>query len=140
MATERPIEINVRQVISQRLGKRARFVPGFVLGWLEKLIHQDDMNTLLAGNFPKRGADFCEGVLNDLGVSLEVRQAENLPQSPRCIIVSNHPLGGLDGVSMIAWLSRHYGRPVHFVVNDLLMAVDPLRDCFVPINKHGAQN
>lgn len=43
-------------------------------------------------------------------------------------------------MSMIAWLHRHYNCPVHFVVNDLLMAVDPLRDCFVPINKHGAQS
>ena len=64
-----------------------------------------------------------------------------MPASPRCIIVSNHPLGGLDGITMIAWLSSHYGdRPVHFVVNDMLMAVEPLSDCFVPVNTHGAQN
>lgn len=41
---------------------------------------------------------------------------------------------------MIAWLTRHYGRQARFVVNDLLMAVEPLSDCFIPINKHGAQN
>ena len=40
-------------------------------------------------------------------------------------------------MSMIAWLHRHYNCRYILFVNDLLMAVDPLRDCFVPINKHG---
>lgn len=136
-----PIEINVRKVLGERLGSRARFIPGFVKTWLENLICQREMNGLLASNYPSRGPEFCRGVLRDLEVKLEVDGEENLPESPRCMIVSNHPLGGLDGISMIAWLSEHYGgRQVHFVVNDLLMAVEPLRECFVPVNKHGGQS
>ncbi|MBD5175300.1 MAG: glycerol acyltransferase [Bacteroidales bacterium] len=141
MSEAGPIELNVRKVLSERLGKRARFIPGFVKTGLEKLICQREMNALLAGNYPARGAEFCRGVLRDLDVSLRVEGAEHLPASPRCMIVSNHPLGGLDGISMIAWLSEHYGgRNVHFVVNDLLMAIEPLCECFVPVNKHGAQS
>ncbi|MDE6158416.1 MAG: 1-acyl-sn-glycerol-3-phosphate acyltransferase [Muribaculaceae bacterium] len=140
MPTDRPIQIDVGRVLADKLGSKARYVPGILVRALERLIHQDELNDLLVRNFPRRGADFCEGVLDTLGVSLEVKDASRLPESPRCIIASNHPLGGLDGMSMIAWLYRHYGRPVHFVVNDLLMAVDPLRDCFVPVNKHGAQS
>ena len=136
-----PIEINVRKVLSERLGRRARFIPGFVKTWLENLICQREMNGLLASNYPSRGPEFCRGVLRDLEVKLRVEGEENLPASARCMIVSNHPLGGLDGISMIAWLSEHYGgRPVHFVVNDLLMAIEPLRECFVPVNKHGGQS
>lgn len=136
-----PIEINVCKVLGERLGQRARFIPGFVKTWLENLICQREMNDLLASNYPCRGAEFCTGVLRDLGVRLDVKGEENLPESPRCMIVSNHPLGGLDGISMIAWLSAHYGgRNVHFVVNDLLMAIEPLRECFVPVNKHGGQS
>lgn len=140
MTEEKPIRINIREVLASRLGRRARFVPGFVTRWLERLVCQDELNGLLERNFPLRDADFCDGVLCDLDVTLDVRNEHLLPESPRCIIVSNHPLGGLDGMSMISWLSRHYGRPVHFVVNDLLMAVEPLRDCFVPVNKLGRQN
>lgn len=139
--SEGPIEINVRKVLSERLGRRARYIPGFVKTWLENLICQREMNELLASNYPSRGPEFCRGVLRDLGVRLEVKGEEHLPASPRCMIVSNHPLGGLDGISMIAWLSQHYGgRSVHFVVNDLLMAIEPLRECFVPVNKHGSQS
>ena len=140
MSVDKPIQINIQEVLSARLGSRARFVPRFLVRWIERLICQDELNGLLERNFPLRGADFCDGVLCDLDVKLEIRNEELLPENPRCIFVANHPLGGLDGMSMISWLSRHYGRPVHFVVNDLLMAVEPLSDCFVPVNKHGRQS
>lgn len=140
MSTDRPIQIDIGRELSKKLGRRARYVPRILVKAIERLIRQDELNDLLVRNFPRRGAEFCEGVLDTLDVKLEVKDATRLPASPRCIIASNHPLGGLDGMSMIAWLHRHYKRPVHFVVNDLLMAVDPLRDCFVPINKHGAQS
>ena len=140
MSTDQPIHINIRQLLPARLGSKARLIPRFITGWLEKLICQDELNSLLERNFPLRGADFCDGVLCDLDVNVDVHYSERLPLNPRCIFVSNHPLGGLDGMSMISWLTRHYGRQVHFVVNDLLMAVEPLTDCFVPVNKHGAQS
>ncbi len=140
MSSDRPIRIDVGGVLASRLGGKARFVPRFLIRWLEKLICQDQLNQLLESNYPLRGAEFCDGVLCDLDVTIDIRNENLLPKNPRCIIVSNHPLGGLDGMSMISWLSRHYNRPVRFVVNDLLMAVEPLTNCFVPVNKHGRQS
>lgn len=140
MSADRPIRIDVGGVLASRLGGKARFVPRFLIRWLEKLICQDQLNQLLESNYPLRGAEFCDGILCDLDVTIDIRNENLLPKNPRCIIVSNHPLGGLDGMSMISWLSRHYNRPVRFVVNDLLMAVEPLTDCFVPVNKHGRQS
>lgn len=135
-----PIKIDVGQVLASRLGRRARFVPGFMVRALERLICQDQLNDMLSYAYPRRGAEFCSAVLDRLGVTVDVCHADRLPADGRCIFASNHPLGGLDGMAMIAWLSRHYGSHVNFVVNDLLMAVEPLTDCFVPVNKHGAQS
>ncbi len=141
MGTSSLIKIDVGAVLRSRLGRKARYVPGFAVRWLERLICQDELNALLESNYPRRGAEFCRGVLSDLNLRLDVRHGERMPDDGRVIVVSNHPLGGLDGIAMIAWLSERYpGLPVHFVVNDLLMAVEPLRDCFVPVNKHGAQS
>lgn len=140
MNANQPIRIDVAAVVRSKLGNRARFVPRFLTKGLARLICQDGLNELLEKNFPRRGADFCEGVLDSLSVKLDVRGEEHLPREKRIIIVSNHPLGGLDGMSMIAWLSKHYCSNVHFVVNDLLMAVEPLTECFVPVNKTGRQN
>lgn len=135
-----PITIDVRQVLASRLGRRVRYVPRFVTNALERLICQRQLNELLRYAYPRRGADFCEAVLKHLDVTIDVKDSDRLPANSRCIFVSNHPLGGLDGMAMIAWLSRRYNSAVHFVVNDLLMAVEPLTDCFIPVNKHGAQS
>ena len=136
-----PLQINLTEVLRGKLGKKARFVPRFLIRKLEKTICADGLNTLLEHNYPRRGADFCRGVFDDLSVEIKVKGEENLP-SPgqrRVIIVSNHPLGGLDGMALIEFFSRYYGGKVHFLVNDLLMAVEPLNDVFVPVNKHGSQ-
>ncbi|MBD5234499.1 MAG: glycerol acyltransferase [Bacteroidales bacterium] len=141
MSTSGPIKIDVASVLASRLGKRARLIPRFLVRGVEKLICQDDLNALLEHNYPLRGAAFCRGVMKEMNIRLDVCNADRMPADPRVVVVSNHPLGGLDGIAMIAWLSERYpDKPVHFIVNDLLMAVEPLRDCFVPVNKHGAQN
>ncbi|MDE5656708.1 MAG: 1-acyl-sn-glycerol-3-phosphate acyltransferase [Muribaculaceae bacterium] len=136
------IQINLRQIVRERLGRYSRLVPGFVLRRLEKTICQDRLNELLRNNYPREGAEFCEGVLADLDVELTVVGEDKLPSPSqrRVVFVSNHPLGGLDGMALIAWATRRYGGPVHFVVNDLLNAVTPLRSVFVPVNKHGSQS
>lgn len=136
------IQINLRQIVRERLGRYSRLVPGFVLRYLEKTVCQDRLNELLRNNFPREGAEFCEGVLADLDVGLTVVGEDKLPSPAqrRVVFVSNHPLGGLDGMALIAWATRRYGGKVHFVVNNLLDAVAPLRSVFVPVNKHGSQS
>lgn len=136
------IQIDLQQIVRERLGKHSRLVPRFIVRWLEKLVCQDDLNKLLRNNFPKEGAAFCEGVLHDLDVAVDVVGEDNLPpvSDRKVVIVSNHPLGGLDGMALIAWAARRYGDRLHFVVNDLLDAVAPLRTVFVPVNKHGGQS
>lgn len=142
MRADSAIKIDIKAVLDERLGSGARFVPGFLVRKLEKLICQDRLNALLEHNYPRTGADFCRGVLSDLDVKVEAVNADRLPgvDNHRVIIVCNHPLGGLDGMALIDFFTRHFGRRVMFVVNDLLMAVKPLAPVFLPINKHGRQS
>ncbi len=137
---ERPIKINIRQVIDERLPRYRRFIPRWAVAWLERTVHQDDLNALLASNAGKRGADFASGVLADLDVTYTAHGLDAVRDHRRPLIVCNHPLGGLDGLMMIDLVARTWGRNLHFVVNDLLMAVEPLRDVFLPVNKHGRQS
>ena len=138
-----PIQLNLRQIIADRLGSRARWIPGCAISWLERTICQERLNEMLRICHPRRGADFCAGVLDHLGITVQWEHPERLPRDPRAIFICNHPMGGLDGMAIIAALTQHYGLAsdaVRFVVNDLLMAVEPLTDVFVPINKHGSQS
>ena len=137
-----PLEINVEEVIRQRLPRYNRFIPRCLIRRLERTICQDELNKLLRDNFPKRDAEFCRGVINDLKVSVNFFNIENIPpiEQSRVLFVSNHPLGGLDGIALIDFVERHYGIAPQFIVNDLLSAIEPLSDTFIPINKHGAQS
>ena len=137
-----PIKIDVRAIVRERLGAASHAVPSFLLKKLEKLICQDRLNALLEHNFPKEGAEFCRGVLDDLNVRIETVNADRLPpkEQRRVIIACNHPLGGLDGMALIDYFTQRYGGRLMFIVNDLLMAVKPLAPVFLPINKHGHQS
>ena len=137
---EGPMQIDVAGVLRQRLGARASHVPAWLVRRLERLICQDKLNEMLRVAYPRRGADFCRAVTSHLGVSLDISGADRLPASPRVLIVSNHPLGGLDGMALIEAFDGLYPGGLKFVVNDLLNAVEPLSDVFLPINKHGAQS
>lgn len=142
MPQDNLIQIDLQKVLDDKLGAKARFVPSFLVKYLQSVICQDELNALLRSNYPKRGAEFCEGVLSDLNVEVSIVNPELLPEVDhrRMIIVSNHPLGGLDGMALIREFSRIYGNDLRFIVNDLLMAVKPLGDVFLPINKHGRQD
>lgn len=134
------IEIDLRRVVRDKLPQKSRYIPGFVLGWLERVICQRQMNEMLRKCRGKRDAEFCRGVLEHLGVHYEVEGADNLLADGRVIIVSNHPMGGLDGMMLIDYFTRVYGQGLKFIVNDLLMALEPLHGVFLPINKHGRQS
>lgn len=134
------IKIDLDGVLRSRLPRYYRFMPGWFVRWLERLIRQDELNGLLESNAGRRDSDFCAGVLSDLDVSYEVKGVENIPANgEKLTFVCNHPLGALDGIVMIDFVTRHFGEGVKFIVNDLLMAIEPLRGTFVPVNKHGAQ-
>lgn len=145
MQQEPLIEINLREILRQRLGeKRMRFVPSFLVRQLENFIRQDRLNELLHIAYPLTGFEFCEKVLGEMNISYEIEHADRLPKpgpESRVVFVSNHPLGGLDGMVLAAWLCRALETPdVKFIVNDLLSAVRPMSNLFVPVNKHGKQS
>lgn len=137
-----PIKIDVDGIIRKRLPRHYRYIPRFLIRWVENIICQKRMNEMLVGLRGLYDADFCRGLLDQLRIQYEIKNAENLPsvENKRFLLVSNHPLGALDGVVMIDYLTRLYGGKVKFVVNDLLLAISPLKGVFVPINKHGRQS
>lgn len=140
-ANEQAISIDIDAIVRNRLPRHYKFIPRFLIRWLSRIICQDQLNEMLRLCHGKRDADFCRGVVEHLDITYNVIGEDNIDHSDRrVIIVSNHPLGGLDGMIMIDYFSRLYGGNLKFIVNDLLMAVKPLGGVFLPINKHGKQS
>lgn len=135
-----PLKIDVESVIRKRLPRYSRFIPRPLVRWVERTICQNEMNDMLDYTAGRTGAEFCRAVLEKLDITYTVHGAENLPADRRVTVVSNHPLGGLDGIAMIDFVASVYGEPLKFPVNDLLMAIKPLAPVFLPVNKHGSQS
>lgn len=130
--------IDVRAVLSQRLGRGMRWVPAWAVEWLRRLVCEDRLNEMLRVNSGRQGVDFSRGVLRHLGVTYDV--SGTFPADRRVVVVSNHPLGGLDGMALSCVVADAYGKEgLKFVVNDLLWAIAPMRPIFLPVNKLGGQ-
>ena len=69
-----------------------------------------------------------------------VKGIENLPakdDTRRYTFVSNHPLGGIDGIAIGSVIGEHYNDNFRYLVNDLLMNLPGLAPLCIPINKTG---
>ena len=142
MNQQKALKINVGDVLRQKLPRHYKFIPKFLVRWVERTICQDRLNELLDKIQDKRDAEFCRALMHELNISVKIKGEENLPSrdNRRVVIVSNHPLGGLDGIAYIDYISKVYGGKVNFIVNDILMVLKPLHGVFLPINKHGKQS
>jgi len=132
------LEIDVEQVLYGKNPKLRKVVPGFFVRYLKKIVHQDEINATLKIKGHLKDNEFNEAILDMMGITYRVSGAESLPAGGRYIFVSNHPLGGLDGMVFIKELSHHY-QSIKFPVNDILLYLKNYSGIFVPINKHGAQ-
>ena len=135
--------IDIDEIVRGKAGAKARFVPRFVLSWLKRIIHQDEVNEFILGEGDKQGMPWLDDCMEYLGTTLNVKGLENLPDDSDgrlFTFVSNHPLGGPDGVALGHLLGHRYGGRIKYLVNDLLMNLHGLAPFFVPINKTGKQS
>ncbi len=131
--------IDIKQVFREKNPLLAKYIPGFVYGFIERLVHLKFVNTIIERHGNKRGLDFAEAVLLEFNIRMEIRGEENLPADGRFIFVSNHPLGGFDGLILVSILQKKYHN-LKVLVNDILMNFRMMDGIFVPINKHGQQS
>jgi 1-acyl-sn-glycerol-3-phosphate acyltransferase len=132
--------IDLQQIISKKAPNAAKKSPRFVVKALANLICQDGLNVFLKENGAATGVDFMDNALKFFNITLRTEGEENLPEpSHKCIFASNHPLGGMDGICLSSLLGHRYDKNIRYLVNDILYFIEPLKDIFVPINKHGSQ-
>ena len=134
------LQIDVKQTIASKNKKLAKWLPRFIIRWIEKLIHQDEINNFLEKHQHDHPLDFAKYGLEEFAqASISVKNEEKIPKTGRYIVVSNHPLGGIDGLALISLIGK-YRSDIKFPVNDLLMEIKPMHGIFIPINKHGRNN
>ena len=126
-----PYEIDIEQVIRSRFPRAPRLLTRFI----RRLIHQDFLNGFFRQGFT--GIEFCHEALKYLNIRIQVEGT--IPQGGPYTFVSNHPLGGIDGLALLDLIGSD-GRDVKLLGNDFLAAIKGLAPMIVPISKVGMQS
>ena len=137
-----PLQFDIRAILKSKAPKA--HVPNFVIRYLERIVHIKQMNAFLRKYPDLKGYEFIDRVIHEeLGCSASIEGTENIPADDKPVIfVSNHPLGGLDGM-IIAQLihnkrqTTNDKRPLKVIVNELLMYMEPINSLWAPVNKVG---
>jgi len=130
------VQINIEQIIKGKSEKLHRILPRFVINYIRRIIHEDEINDILNRYQGQDGISFANGIMEEFNVKFNVHHEEKIHAKDRLIIACNHPLGGFDGLALISLISRHR-KDIKFPVNDFLMHIPNLQDVFIPINKTG---
>lgn len=128
--------IDIHQVIRSKSPTLAQSIPGFVLRYLQRIIHEDELNEAMRQFGHTQGLEYIQSMLDFLGTTVEVHGLEHIPQEGGVVLASNHPLGGLDGMALMHAVGQRR-TDIHFLVNDILLNIKNLESLFVPVNKVG---
>ena len=137
METQETNLIDLRKIFTAKVPKLMKHMPNWLFRKIQKLLHEDDINEILTKYGHLQGVDFINALIADFNLELELKGVDNLMASDRILVASNHPLGGLDGIALIAAVGNHRGLTLT-PVNDFLMFVKPLEPIFIPVNKVGS--
>ncbi len=128
--------IDIRQLIGSKNPKLLKWLPGFVISYLKRILHQDEINQFMAEHPDANDEQFCDDVMKYLSITVVIEGLENLPKEGKIVLAMNHPLGGMDAIALVSAL-RSTRTDLKFIVNDLLLNLKRMNGLFLGVNKHG---
>jgi len=119
----------------QLINKVPKIFRGLFIKLLTKFLVLNQINKFLENNNIKQGIDFIDALFDELNVRFDITQDDinKIPSEGGVLIVSNHPLGGLDGLGLIKTIYS-VRKDVKIVANDILMEIPNLREFFLPLD------
>ncbi len=131
--------IDIKKSIESKNPKLVKVIPGFILNYIRKVIHEDQLNSLLERYKGIQGLDFAHDMIhNEFNINIKEKGFDSIPKKGRYIFVANHPWGGLEAAALLDIVGAKFSEP-RFIVNDILMSLKNYHPLFIPVNKHGTQ-
>nr|WP_317631930.1 lysophospholipid acyltransferase family protein [uncultured Flavobacterium sp.] len=109
---------------------------GTFIGWLFlKLTRISKLNRIYEKTYATDPNVFLKNLVEELGVKYEIpsEDLKRLPKNGPYITISNHPLGGLDGIILMKILLEH-DPEFKVIANFLLQQIEPLKPIIMPVN------
>lgn len=130
------LEVNIDRLLRTKAPGAYKFIPGFLIRYIERVVHAKEINKFLNEHHETRGIAFANAALAYMGAKVEIEGIENIPKEGGYIFAGNHPLGGLDGLALICSIGK-VRTDIKFFVNELLLAIHNLDNILVPVNING---
>ncbi len=109
---------------------------GTFIGWvLLKMLRISRLNEIYDKHKDKEDVAFLNAILDEVQIQFEIPEEDlkRIPKEGAFISVSNHPLGGIDGILLLKLLAEK--RPDYKIVaNFLLHRIEPLKPYVMPVN------
>jgi len=109
---------------------------GTLGGWLlMKLLRISTLNKIYNRHKHLSDVEFLTSLLEDLQIEFEIPEEDlrRIPKNGAFITISNHPLGGIDGILLMKLLLDK--RPDYKIIaNFLLHRIEPLKPFIMPVN------
>ena len=131
-------QVDLRQMLTDRMRTKPKKWMVSLIRWV---LIEDWLNKHMAIIGDKEGVHFMQGVVDVLNIDVQVVGEENLPKpGTPYMFVCNHPLGGVDVVSVASVVGKHYPEGLKIPANDFLMLLTGIKDMLIPVNKVGGQS
>ncbi|MEM6721666.1 MAG: GNAT family N-acyltransferase [Bacteroidota bacterium] len=109
---------------------------GTFIGWiLMKVLRISDLNKIYDKHKHLDDLEFLNALLDEFQIKFEIPEEDlkRLPKDGAYITISNHPLGGIDGILLLKLMIEQ--RPDYKIIaNFLLHRIDPLKPYVMPVN------
>jgi putative hemolysin len=128
--------IDIDKVIGDSKSQFIKSLPNFIAGFIKRVVHQDELNKVIHKYRDKSGVPFVECVLKEWNIEIEVKGDENIPAAGRFVFVANHPLGGIDAMSLLSAIYRHFQDLVS-PSNQLFSYVPQMKPFILGVNVFG---
>ena len=109
---------------------------GTFVGWLlMKVLKISTLNKIYDRNKHLKDLNFLDSILDEFQIKFEIPEEDlkRLPKDGAYITVSNHPLGGIDGILLLK-LMLEQRKDFKIIANFLLHRIEPLKPYIMPVN------
>ena len=109
---------------------------GTFFGWiLMKVLKISTLNKIYNRNKHLSNLEFLDGILDEFQIKFEIPEEDmkRLPKEGPYITISNHPLGGIDGILLLKLMIEQRS-DFKIIANFLLHRIEPLKPYIMPVN------
>ena len=93
--------IDVEQLIGSKNPRLLRWSPNFIINYIKRILHQEEVNSIIYNNRNDTPYEFCVSMIDHFNITIELEGLDNLPEKGGVVCIANHPFGGLEAIALM---------------------------------------